>query len=243
MHHSLKTIFSLLFMICCIVSLPIQWSLAQEHDDFKRVSYLVDFSDYTEGSVENWLQSKGFEFKRGAKDRRKLDLDVEDDALILEVKRRSRGFLFNESVDVKHFSKVRITWGIIKYPKDASYDRKVNNEALILYIFFGYEKIGSGHFAIPNSPYFIALFLGSDDEVNKPYKGKYYHKSGRFVCLGNPKPNEKVTSEFDLIEAFRKYFEKDEAPVISGISLGYDTTSSGDKGTAGAFINSIEFLE
>jgi hypothetical protein len=220
-------------MICCIASLPIQWSLAQEHDDFKRVSYLVDFSDYTGGSVENWLQSKGFEFKRGAKDRRKLDLDVEDDALILEVKRRSRGFLFNELN----------RWMLNIFPKDVSYDRKINNEALILYIFFGYEKIGSGHFAVPNSPYFIALFLGSDDEVNKPYKGKYCHKSGRFVCLGNPKPNEKVTSEFDLIETFRKYFEKDEVPVISGISLGYDTTSSGDKGTAGAFINSIEFLE
>ena len=37
----------------------------------------------TEGSVEKWLTDKGSKFERDAKDRRKLDLDVKEDAMIL----------------------------------------------------------------------------------------------------------------------------------------------------------------
>ena len=216
---------------------------SQEKDTFQKVNFLIDFSDYEEGSVEQWLQSKGFVFERDAKNRNRIDLDVNEDALVIEAKRRVRGFLFNESVDLEEYSGVRIEWGIIKYPEGASYERKVRNEALIIYIFFGYDKISSGHFAIPNAPYFLGLFLGKDDVINKPYKGRYFHKEGRFICVGNPKPNEAVISEYDLITAFKTYFEKDELPVISGISLGVDTSASGDGGKAAAFIKSIEFLE
>ncbi len=113
----------------------------------------------------------------------------------------------------------------------------------MIYIFFGYDKISSGSFLIPNSPYFIGLFLCEDEKVNFPYKGRYFHKSGRFVCLGKPKPGETVISEFDLITAFQTYFEEDEIPVISGISLAIDTTKSKEGGKAAAFIKSVEFIE
>jgi hypothetical protein len=144
---------------------------------------------------------------------------------------------------VEAFSAVRIEWGILDYPTDASYEKQINNEALMVFVFFGYDKISSGHFLIPNSPYFVGLFLGRDDEVNKPYTGRYFKKSGRFVCLGNPAPNETVVSEFDLVETFKTCFEKDDVPVISGIGLGTDTSGSGNNGRASAFIKRIEFLE
>ena len=212
-------------------------------DTFKRVSYLIDFSDYEEGSVEKWLESKGFVFEKDAKKRNLIELDVRDNGLVIEARKRVRGFLFNESVDIEKYSTVKIEWGILKYPEGASYENKINNEALMVYIFFGYEKISSGHFLIPNSPYFIGLYLGESDTVDKAYKGRYFHKGGRFICVGNPKPGETVTTEFDLVSAFKTYFEKDELPVISGIGLAVDTSSSGDGGKAGAFIDSIEFLE
>lgn len=215
----------------------------QKDDTFQKVNFLVDFSDYSEGAIDKWLEAKGFRFRGAAKNRKSLELDVNEDSLILEAKKHLAGFLFNESVDVEEFSKVRIEWGIIKYPKGASYERKVNNEALMVYIFFGYDKISSGHLLVPNSPYFIGLYLCKDDVVNKPYKGRYFHKSGRFVCLRNAKPGETVISEFDLVTAFQAHFEKDEVPVISGISIAVDTSSSGDGGKAAAFIKSIEFLE
>ncbi len=210
---------------------------------FQKVNVLIDFSDYESGSVEQWLREKGFEFKRGAKNRKKLDLDVSEDALILEAKRRMRGFLINDGVDLEEFSTIRIEWGIIKYPEGATYEDRVNNEALMVMVFFGHDRMPSGHFAIPSSPYFIGFFLGKEEQVNKAYKGRYFNKSGRFVCLGNPEPGETVISEYDLVAAFKRKYEKDEVPLISGIALAVDTSSSDDGGKAAAFIKRIEFLE
>jgi hypothetical protein len=52
-----------------------------------------------------------------------------------------------------------------------------------------------------------------------------------------------VVSEYDLISAFKRKYEKDEVPVISGIALAIDTTKSGGGGKAAAVIKSIEFME
>ncbi len=43
--------------------------------------------------------------------------------------------------------------------------------------------------------------------------------------------------------AFKRKYEKDEVPLISGIALAIDTSSSDDGGKAAAFIKRIEFLE
>jgi len=238
-----------LFLLISIITLAFSSAFAQERpalsvdDGLNGVTYSVGFSDYTEGPVENWLESKGFKFKDGIMIRSKLDLDIDDGALVIKAKEPVRGFLANESVEVKDYSKVRIEWGIRKYPDGASYEKGIRNEALILYIFFGDKKISSGSIFIPNRPYFVGLFLCKDERPNYPYKGRYYHEGGRFVCLGKPKPGERVVSEFDLKKGFQTYFGKNEVPVISGISLGMDTTSSGDGGKAAAFIKSIKFIK
>jgi hypothetical protein len=214
-----------------------------EKDTFQKVNFLIDFSDYSEGSVEEWLREKGFEFRRDARDRKKLDLDVTENGLVVEVKRGMLGVMLNEGVDLEEFTSIRLNWGIIQYPEGASYEQGVLNEALMVIVFFGYDKISSGHFAIPNAPYFIGFFLGKDEKVGKGYVGRYFQKGGRYVCLGNPKPGEMVVSEYDLISAFKRKYEKDEVPIISGIALAIDTTRSGGAGKAAAFIKSIEFLE
>jgi hypothetical protein len=238
-----------LSILVSIIILTFSNAFAQERpalsvdDGLNGVTYSVGFSDYAEGPVENWLESKGFKFKDGIMTRSKLDLDIDDGALVIKAKEPVRGFLANESVEVKDYSKVRIEWGIRKYPDGASYEKGIRNEALILYIFFGDKKISSGSIFIPNRPYFVGLFLCKDERPNYPYKGRYYHEGGRFVCLGKPKPGERVVSEFDLKRGFQSYFGKNEVPVISGISLGMDTTSSGDGGKAAAFIKSIKFVK
>jgi hypothetical protein len=205
--------------------------------------FTIDFSGYTGGSVDQWLGAKGFKFEKDARDRRLLQLSVAKDGLILEAKGRLRGFLLNDSVNLEKVTTIRIAWGIIQYPQEVSYARKVNNEALMLYVFFGKERIPSGHVLIPNSPYFIGLFLCDDDQVNFPYKGRYFHTGGRFVCLGKPEPNQTIVSEFDLDAAFKSYFGKHSTPGVTGIGLGVDTSSAGRNGTAAAFIKSIEFVE
>ena len=215
----------------------------EENEQAQRRNYLIDFSDYEEGSIDEWLKNKGFKFEQAADDREKLELDVDEGALILEARRRLRAFIVNDSLEPRKYSGVRVEWGVVKYPRGASYEAEVNNEAIQVLIFFGYEKISSGHLVLPNSPYFIGLFLGRHDMPYKAYKGKYYQQGGRFVCMGNPLPGETVVSEFDLVYAFKRYFQKDEVPGITGVALAMDTTSSGDDGRAVAFVNRIEFFE
>jgi hypothetical protein len=204
---------------------------------------VIDFADYAGGPIEAWLQTKGFRLEHGAEDPDSLALSHQAGALVLEAKQPVRGFLVNDEVKLQHVSTVRITWGIIKYPTDASYERRVNNEALMLYISFGQDDLPSGHALIPARPYFIGLFLGQEERLNTPYQGQYFHEGGRFVCVGRPPPYETVRSEFDLRTAFRTYFAQADVPMISGISLGVDTFASGEGGTAAAYIHRIEFLK
>lgn len=208
-----------------------------------KAGYLIDFSSYTGGSMQEWLRKNGYKLEKDAKNRSLLDLSITDRVFNIEAKGRMSGFILNDNVNVDNVKLVRINWGIKHYPKDVSYNRQVNNEALMLYIFFGKEKIGSGHVLLPNSPYFIGLFLCQDDQVNYPYFGRYFHTGGRFVCLGKPPPEESIVSEFNLDEAFRSYFNKAETPRITGIGFGIDTSKAGDGGKSGAFIKTIKFIE
>jgi hypothetical protein len=150
---------------------------AAEKDIFQKVNFMIDFSDYQEGSVEKWLQEKGFQFERDARDRKKLDLEVGEEGLILDVKTPMLGLIVNEGVDLEEFTSIRIEWGVTDYPEGASYEEGVRNEALMVIVFFGYDKISSGSFLIPNAPYFIGFFLGREETVGKAYVGSYFKNS------------------------------------------------------------------
>ncbi len=56
----------------------------------------------------------------------------------------------------------------------------------MLYIFFGDKKLSSGSLLIPDSPYFIGLFLCESDPVNEPFTGRYYHTGGRYISHRSP---------------------------------------------------------
>jgi hypothetical protein len=207
------------------------------------IVWSVDFADYPGGPIEAWLHTKGFRLEHGAEDPAALALSHKAGALVVEAKQPVRGFVVNDQIKRAQVSTIRITWGIIKYPKDASYERQVNNEALMVYISFGEDDVPSGHVLLPARPYFIGLFLCQEERLHMPYTGKFFHEGGRFVCLGHPQPYHTVTSEFDLRTAFQTYFDQADVPMISGISLGVDTVASGEGGTAAAYIHRIELLE
>lgn len=214
----------------------------QNNEKVQKVKYVIDFSNYPGGSVCKWLESKGLSCEGSAKYYTEIALSIKDAKLFVKAKQPVRGFIVCKDIILPEVSKVRVEWGIVNYPKDASFERGNRNQALGLYIFFGPEKLSSGYFMIPDLPYFLSLFLGEAEEINLPYKGKYFHAGGRYVCVGNPELQETVISEFDLTGAFRKYYEK-EAPAISGLCLEVDTTTSGGGGKAEAYIKRIEFLE
>ncbi len=87
-----------------------------------------------------------------------------------------------------------------------------------------------------------ALFLcHGDDKTNHPYVGKYFQKGGRYVCGDRPESGQQVTTRFDLLQAYRTFFDKegDDDPAISGIAIGLDTKKAGDKGRTSAFIREV----
>jgi len=109
-----------------------------------KLVHLVRFTDYESGSVEDWLQGKGFQFKEDAKRRDLIDLDVGEKGLALEAKRHAFGVMPNESVNVPEFTYVEIDWGVNKFPEGASYEQGVRNEAIMVFIFMGDERQQSG---------------------------------------------------------------------------------------------------
>ena len=206
--------------------------------------HLVRFTDYESGSVEDWLQGKGFQFKEDTKKRDRIDLDVGDKGLSLEAKQHAFGVMSNESVNVPEFTYIEIDWGVKKFPEGASYEQGVRNEAIMLFIFLGDERHSSGSLFIPDSPYFVGLYLcHGDDKIKHPYMGAYFKKGGRYVCGDQPADEQLVTTRFDLVEAYRSYFDKerDDDPAISGLALGLDTKKANGGGKSSAFISEIRF--
>ena len=69
-------------------------------------------------------------------------------------------------MDVRDYSRVRIEWGIDAFPSGASYEQGARAEAIMVYIFFGRERHSSGSLLIPDSPYFLALYLCETEATN-----------------------------------------------------------------------------
>lgn len=229
----------LLFIIFCCLAMP---AIAETDKPI----HIIRFNDYETGSEEDWLMAKGFQFKQDAQRRNLIDLEVGDVGLVIEAKRKAFGILPNETVNIPEFSHVEVDWGINNFPEGASYEQGVRNEALMLIIFMGDERKPSGSIFIPDSPYFIGLFLcDGDDRINHPYVGSYFKKGGRYVCAKQPTIGDMVTTRFNLIDAYRLYFDKenDDDPAISGIALSVDTKKAADKGRSSAFIDEIRFYK
>ena len=211
------------------------------HSDDSDVVFALEFADYKGGSVLDWLKGKGFTPQQDMTDRRKIVLSSSDGALVLEAKSSTLGLLVNET-DISGYSRIRIEWGVEKFPPGASYEQGVRSDAVMVYVFFGSKKISSGSILVPDSPYFLGLFLCESDRVDYPYIGRYFKLGGRYVCLNRTTANMTVTSEFAIADGFLRFFERDEALPISGIAIGIDTKSAKGGATAKGFIKKIEFL-
>lgn len=224
-----------------IVAMAAAPSLAEQG----KLVHVIRFTDYARGSIDDWVKIKGFKFQQDAKYRDRIDLDVGPSGLVLEAKRRAFGIMSNESVNVPEFTHIEIDWGVNRFPTGVSYEQGVRNEAIMVIVFLGDERQSSGSMLIPDSPHFVGLFLcHGDDKKKHPYVGSYFKKGGRYVCTDRPKEGETVTSRFDLLAAYRTYFDKegDDNPAVSGLALALDTKKAGDGGRASAFIREIRFF-
>lgn len=209
----------------------------------KDVIYSLDFSENLKTEdPRTWLTKKGFSLESAAKNQNSLKLSLKRKTLILETQKKIFGLIINPDLHLENAKRIRITWGVNRFPEGASYEKGINNEAVMVYVYYGKTRFDSGNIFIPSSPYFIGLFLGEYDKANKPYTGAHFMETGKFICLANPELNKTVVSEFDLQAGFKDCFGKDkDVPAISGIALEVETSNS--SGTAKAFIKEIEILK
>lgn len=200
-----------------------------------------DFTGYTGGSVLSWLQSKGFQPKQDATST-KVVYTIDNNDLNLQAKQKALALLLSEA-NLIGFTKVRITWGVEQFPQGASYENGVRSDPLMIYLFFGDQKISSGSMLVPDSPYFIGLFPCQSDPIGKPYKGRYFKAGGRYVCADHATTGQTLTTTFNFDDAFKNFFGQAETPYVSGFGIGIDTDAAKGNGTASSFVQRIEFLD
>jgi hypothetical protein len=230
----------LLLAVCTLASVAIIASAppARAADS---VIYGVDFSGFSGGSVLDWLGSKEFQPKQDAANGRRVVYSVSQDNLVLETRSRAFALVLNET-DVRDYSRIRIEWRVDAFPPGASYEAGVRSEAIMVYVFFGNERHSSGSLLIPDSPYFLGLFLCESEATNQPFRGRYYHAIGRYICLDRPPLGKLVTTEFPIAEAFTRIFGRGQPPDISGFGIAIDTSNARGNGVAKSSIRRIEFL-
>jgi hypothetical protein len=204
--------------------------------------YAYEFSAVPGESPYDWLAASAFSLKRHANDPDRIELFHADGALHMRAKRPAFGMVVHE-LDIPETRHVELEWGVSDFPEGASYEHGVDNEAIMVYVFFGHERLPSGEMFVPDSPYFIGFYLcpASGDAVDKPYAGHHYEKTGRYICMDHPEEGQAVTTRIDLEAEFRNSFERDFVPVVSGISIEVDTTDSENDGHAAAFIRRLAF--
>ena len=96
------------FLIFVVALLSAGIAVARVSAAGRKLVHVVRFTDYAQGSIEDWLQGKGFRFEQDAKRRDRIDLDVGTNGLVLEAKRRAFGIMPNESVNVPTFTHIEI---------------------------------------------------------------------------------------------------------------------------------------
>ena len=208
------------------------------------VIHQFDFGAEPNSPAQKVLEGRSFVVKKDAADEDKIKLNHTPDALHVQVNSPSFGMIVHEE-DVPGANHIRLQWGVSTYPQGASYEHGIDNEAIMVYVFFGHEKYSSGSMFVPDSPYFIGFFLcpKESDQIGQPYAGHYYKKTGSYICVDHPEEGKTAISEVDLAKEFRKSFGMTSIPPVSGMSIEIDTTSSKNDGKAASFLKRIEFLK
>ncbi|WP_049780590.1 DUF3047 domain-containing protein [Nitrosococcus halophilus] len=206
-------------------------------DSASSAVHTVDFTEQPAGEAVTWLQNRGYELRLDAK---ALNPRFNENGLTLSTDGEEAG-LFVRKMDVGGASRLRVDWGVERYPEGADWEGGVYRVPIAVMVSFGEEGIESGSFFVPDAPYFISVFLSENAQPGKVYTANYYQKGGRYLCRPcNPPPGKTVSTEIDLDETFRMVFVRSEVPPITSFSFQMNTEDT--SGGARAYIKRIQFL-
>lgn len=214
--------------------MPVQ---AQRTVSEDRVIASFDFAQPSNADATEWLKNQGFEFKLSAAD---INPHFQNNRLVLETAGQYAG-LIAKQVNVDSVDRVRITWGVSEYPEGANWAAGVYRVPIAVMLSFGDKTVDSGSFFIPDTPYFVGLFLGEHEQEGRAYKAEYYQKGGRYFCQPcGPEPGKVVTTVFDFDEVLQDNFGISSQLPVTSVGIQMNTTDT--QGGAKAFIEKIEFL-
>jgi len=201
------------------------------------VVHVIDFTARASGKAVDWLRQEGYELELDAD---ALDPRFTDKGLVLSTDGQQAGLIARE-LDLRDAGRIRVTWGVERYPKGANWEKGVYRVPIAVMVSFGDKDVGSGSLLVPNAPYFISLFLSENARPGKAYTANYYKKGGRYFCQPcTPPAGQTVTTEFDLHAGFRESFDSSEVPPIT--RFGFQMNTKDTKGGAEAHIQRVEFL-
>jgi hypothetical protein len=205
------------------------------------VVYAFDFTTQESGNAIPWLKQQGFQFKLGLE---ALQPKFEDGALVLRTERPEAGllgYIFPKGKELPGVQRLRIMWGVSRFPEGADWERGINRTAIAVMVSFGHERISSGlPFGLFAAPYFISPFMGAKELEGKIYTGRFWKKGGRYICIKSTNPGEDVITDLNVDQLFKKLFGKTLTPPVTAIGIQMNT--KGTEGKAAAFIKKIEFL-
>jgi hypothetical protein len=198
--------------------------------------------EYTFGpqpqNARAWLSDQGFQFKIDAGNASRARFSLDERGLTIETLTRAEPMLARGNIHVAQPAQLSVTWGVNRYPAGANWDRGVNNEAIMVMVQFGREKLPGGFF-LPPSPYFIGLFLCDAGRRNAALVGRSYRRQGRYVCVDSPTPGSEITTEVNLDHLFRTVFGAHTTPPVTGFAIEADTTQVKSDGRSSAWVKSI----
>lgn len=199
--------------------------------------------DFTQADKDGrlWLRKQGFTLQKDMATGKSIQLigGNSDKGLYIASDKPSFGLAVKDGLNFHDIEKVVLEWGVQIYPTGASWQRQINREALMVSLFFG-SKVKADRIYLPDSPYFVGMFLCQDDLVRTPYIGKSYRDTGRFICLDRPERGSIIVSSFDVESAYLNWFSTGVIPPLTGIGIELDTSGL-PEGQAGAYLKRITF--
>jgi len=211
-------------------------------DKASHVIYSIDFSQQPDGSAIEWLKQNGFILALKAE---KLNPRFENHQMVISTNDALAGIIgikLDDGKQLQDVERIKIEWGVARYPEGVNWDHGNNRVAIAVMIFFGTEKLSSGlPFGINAAPYFFSPFVSKTEPHEKMYLGKLYKKGGRYYSILAPKESTGLfVTDFEVKERFKKTFDQKHVPAVSGVAFQMNTEDT--KGGAMASIRRISFL-
>jgi hypothetical protein len=224
-------------LVCILSCVTLLLSSATLVGAASRVLYRMDFSTQPDGDAVAWLKGQGFEFRLSANE---LAPRFEQGRLVLETAQETAG-VFVQKLNVPHARRLRVRWGVERYPQGADWAKGVYRVPIAVMVSFGEDKMDSGSMLVPNAPYFLSVFLGAHEQEGRAYTARYYTKGGRYFCQPcGVTPGQTVITDFDLETHFTEQFQHTVLPPVSSVSVQMNTTDT--TSGARAFLMHIELL-